>query len=234
MAHMSHTPPSLETCCDGLWTLARPLRFMGVEVGTRMSVAQLDGGLWVSSPVSLDEPLREAIEDLGRPVRWVAAPNRYHHLYAGDFAEAFPEAELIGPPGLKAKRGDLDWNRIVDEEASIGDLELLRIHGMPMLDELVFFHRPSRTLIVADLLMNTEPTGKVFTDLVMKLDGVASGQPEVSRLFRAFAIRDRKALLASIDRLLAWDFDRLIVCHGRNLERGAKDVVAQALGRLRR
>jgi len=198
-----------------------------------MTVVELDGGLWISSPVALEGDLQAELEDIGA-VRWVLAPNRYHHLYVGDFAAAYPDAELSCSPGLKDKRQDIAWGRTVEDHATWGDVEALRIGGMPLLDELVFLHRPSRSLVVTDLLMNTERSGRWLTDLVLKLDGVRTGTPEVSRLFRAFAIRDRDRLSASIDHLLSWDFDRLVVCHGRNVERGAKDLVARALGRLQR
>ena len=42
----------LDRLAEDLWVEARPLRFFGVEMGTRMTVVRLaDGGLWVHSPV---------------------------------------------------------------------------------------------------------------------------------------------------------------------------------------
>ena len=36
-------------------------------------------------------------------------------------------------------------------------------------------------------------------------------------------------LRASLDRVLAWDFDRLILSHGENLPTGAKEMLREAL-----
>ncbi|MEM1032222.1 MAG: hypothetical protein AAGN82_17875 [Myxococcota bacterium] len=216
---------------SAVWTVDRPLRFMGLEVGTRMTIVQTDGGgLWIASPVALDDAMREALARLGA-IRFVVAPNRFHHLYVGDYART--EAELLGPPGLLEKRRDVDWTRSIDTRAvwSGGDIVATRVGGMPVLDELVFFHRPSRTLIATDLLMNWAPQGRWLTDAALWLEGV-TGTPGVPRLFRFFGVRDRAALRDSLEEILAWNFDRLIVTHGDNVAKGAKDLVARAFGRL--
>ena len=47
----------MQRLADDLWTQARPLRFLGVEAGTRMTIVQLASeGLLVHSPGPLDEP----------------------------------------------------------------------------------------------------------------------------------------------------------------------------------
>ena len=38
-------------------------------------------------------------------------------------------------------------------------------------------------------------------------------------------IRHRAAARASVERVLAWDFDRVTVTHGEVLERGGRDAV---------
>jgi hypothetical protein len=39
------------------------------------------------------------------------------------------------------------------------------------------------------------------------------------------ATRDRKAAKASLEHILAWDFDRVTVTHGEVLESGGKDAL---------
>ena len=90
-----------------IWIAERPQRFYGIEVGTRMTVIRLaDGSLLLHSPVSLDHGLRRELDSIGR-VRFTVAPNRVHHLHAGEVAEAYPEARLWVAPGLERKRPDL-------------------------------------------------------------------------------------------------------------------------------
>ena len=49
---------TLQCITDGIWTSAAPLRFMGLQVNTRMTVCRLsDGGLVLISPVARTEDL---------------------------------------------------------------------------------------------------------------------------------------------------------------------------------
>jgi hypothetical protein len=42
------------------------------------------------------------------------------------------------------------------------------------------------------------------------------------------AIRDRAAFRESLDTVLAWDFDRVIVGHGENIASGGRAVLREA------
>jgi hypothetical protein len=91
----------LKQLAADLFVEERAQRFYGLEVGTRMTVVRLAGGdLWLHSPVSLDAELRSELDGLGR-VRFAVAPNRVHHLYAGEVARLYPEARLWVAPGLE-------------------------------------------------------------------------------------------------------------------------------------
>jgi hypothetical protein len=63
-----------------LWVSESPLRFLGLEVGARMTVVRLSGGrLWLHSPVPAIPELIEQVRALGE-VAYLVAPNRFHHL----------------------------------------------------------------------------------------------------------------------------------------------------------
>ena len=59
----------------------------------------------------------------------------------------------------------------------------------------------------------------------------AAGRFGPHRMVRAF-IRDRRAARESVDRLLRWDFDRVIVSHGDVLETGGRDRLAEGFAFL--
>ena len=48
-----------------------------------------------------------------------------------------------------------------------------------------------------------------------------------------FAIRDRAAARRSLERILAWDFERVVVSHGEVLETGGKRAVEEGFAFLR-
>jgi hypothetical protein len=209
-----------------LWTVARPQRFYGLEVGTRMNVARLaDGSLLLHSPVSLDAALRRALDALG-PVRYAVAPNRVHHLHAGEVARAYPGARLWVAPGLERKRPDLVFEAVLGDEAPSpwrGQVDQVFFRGRPYENEVVFCHRASRTLLLCDLAFHFGPSTHPVTRLLMRLIR-SYGRFGPSRL-DPLLIRDRRAARASLERILDWDFDRVVVAHGDVLERGGKEAL---------
>ena len=150
-------PRPLRQLGPEIWVADRPQSFYGLVVGTRMTVIRLDdGSLLLHSPVKLDPGLRKELDALG-PVRYVVAPNRVHHLYAGKVADAYPDSRLWIGPGLETKRRDLVYEAILGDEAPApwrGQVDQVFFAGRPYENEMTFFHRASRTLILCDLAFN--------------------------------------------------------------------------------
>ena len=93
---------------ENVWVAEPPLRFGAIELGARMTIIRLDdSSLVLHSPISLTEPLRAELDSIG-PVRYVVAPNRFHHLFAAEYAAAYPGSSLYVAPGLQEKRPDLE------------------------------------------------------------------------------------------------------------------------------
>lgn len=217
-----------------LWVAERPLPLIVGDIGTRMTVVRLgDGGLFLHSPVRLDIPTRAALDALG-PVRAVVAPSKAHHLFVGDYAAAYPDARVFGPPGLGTKRRDLRIDAVLGDEpdgAWRDDLAQHLFRGAPLLNEVVFLHRSSRTLLLTDLAFNVRADRTAGARLFYLIVGAAGrfGPHRVVRL----GIRDRAAARHSLETILDWDFDRVTVTHGDVLETGGRDAVARAFAFLR-
>lgn len=211
-----------------VWTASRPLRFLALETGTRMTVVRLDdGGLFVHSPIALDDALRAAIDALG-PVRAIVAPSKFHHLFVASWVAAYPEARVLACPGLPDKRPDVAWSGVLGdapEPAWQGQLEQVLFAARSLENEVVFFHPESRSLVCVDAVfnLNTHPSG--FTRFVARMIGNA--EPGITMLERLL-VRDKKAARAQVDRMLAWDFDRILLAHGAPVLTGGKDVLARA------
>jgi hypothetical protein len=191
-----------------------------------MSVIRLaDGSLLLHSPVSLDAELRAELDALG-PVRYAVAPNRVHHLYAGEVAKAYPGARLWIAPGLERKRPDLAHAGILGDEAPPewrGQVDQVFQRGRPFENEVVFFHRGSRTLILCDIAFNFRESAHWRTKLLMRL--VRSyGYFGPSKL-DALLIRDRAAARESLEKILAWDFDGVVVAHGDLVPHGGREAL---------
>lgn len=209
----------------GLWQILTPVKLAGVAMPARTVVVELGGGgLLIHSPGRLDDEIRESLDRLG-PVRGLIAPNRFHHMFVGDWREAYPDAELHVAPGLAKKRADLGGQGLTDTAPALwaDDVEQHVWGGIPMIGEVVFVHKPSRTLLNTDMMHNMHYDPHWSSRTAWRLLG-SYGCFGPSRLER-WLTRDRQALRASIDRVLAWDFDRVTVAHGDVLESGGKDCV---------
>jgi hypothetical protein len=100
--------------------------------------------------------------------------------------------------------------------------------GNPLAQEIAFFHKPSRTVILDDLIQNTPPEpGRPLQNLLLRIEGVSSGAGAVPLEIR-LTFTNRSAARRSLAKLLSWDFDRLILAHGACIERDARQFIQQA------
>lgn len=228
----SSVRPTLSPLVDGIWTLGAAHRWIGLHIGTRMSVVRLSNGtLLLHSPVAISTNLRDEILGLG-PVAHIVCPNRYHHVYAAEAVGAFPGAKLHGPPELRRKRPDLAFDFDLSETAHPDwrdDLVPLTIRGC-LLYETVFFHQRTRTLVTCDLVENFTRSAHGPTDLYLRLAGL-HGHVGWSRFLRP-VYRDRMLSRACIERVLAWPIERVIVSHGSIVTHDAAATIRRAFNWL--
>jgi len=207
-----------------LWTADAPLRFFGVEVGARMTVIRLPGGeLLLHSPIAAVPELVAEVAALGR-VAYLVAPNRFHHLYVGQWKQACPEASVFVAPGLDTKRSDLEIAGVLGDEPEAGwaeTVDQVLVAGVPLANEVVFFHRPSATLVATDLAFNIGPRSPWFTRLFFRLGG-AYGHVTPTLLERLL-VRDRAAFRPCLERILEWPFERVVVAHGEVSQQGGRE-----------
>jgi uncharacterized protein DUF4336 len=141
---------------DKIWALDRPVWFAGIRLRARTTVVRLDdGGLLLHSPGPPTDALAEQLRALG-PVRWLVVPNCFHHLGTPAAAAFFPEAQVVGPESAlgrnKALRLHLDIHDARFSE-QVTEFETLPLRGVPFLDETVLYHRPTQTLLGADIVL---------------------------------------------------------------------------------
>ena len=206
--------------------------FYGFPYPTRMAVVRLsDGSTWVWSPVALTEELVDEVEAIG-PVGHIVSPNKIHHLFLGEWAERWPDARLYAPPGLAERKPEIPFDaELTDEPEPVWAKEIDQVifHGSVAMEEVVFFHRPSRTAIVCDLIQRhdeNEATG--WKGKLMKLDSLVGQEGSTPREWRATFLRRRPAR-AALQTVLGWNPERLLIAHGSCAQTGAADIIEQAL-----
>lgn len=218
----------VEKLGDDIWTVGQPLVIGGADLGTRMTVVRIGDELMLHSPVRIDDALAGELDRLGR-VRWLVAPCAYHHLFVRRAKERWPDAVVLAVPGVQKKQPKLAIDGMLPDDRPrewAESLDAIFIAGMPRLDEIAVLHRPSKTLVLTDFLFNIPHLEGWLGRTMLKMAG-SYGGPKQTKLLR-FLMKDRTAVKASRDAILAWDFDRVSVCHRDVIERGGKDVFARA------
>lgn len=218
-----------------VWVFERPLRFLGIPMGARMTAVQLDdGAFWVHSPVAPDQEVSAFFARRG-PVRYIVAPNILHHLFVNPFAGAFPDASIYVSPRLPAKRPDIAAAAVLTDQAPsgwAGQIDQVLLGGHLFLDEAVFFHRRSRTLIVTDLCMSGHHDSPWLMRLAARMAGFYERPAPPIEVRLTFT--DRSALRDTLDRILGWDFERIVLAHGKLIETDARGVIERAFAFARR
>ena len=218
---------------DGLWVVEQPFALYGAELGIRMTIVRMsDGDLWLHSPVRFGENLAAQIATLGN-IRYIVTPSKMHRLFVMDWVAALPHAVHYVPIGLTlhAPGAKLPTTLTQTPPKEWGaHMEQHEIQGIPDLNEIVFFHPASRTLILTDLCFNI-CEGAGWTKFLFTLNG-AFGRLAMTRLFRRY-VKDPVAFRASVDRIARWDFDRIIVSHGEIVEANGKELFSMAFDNLK-
>ncbi|WOD41984.1 DUF4336 domain-containing protein [Nodosilinea sp. E11] len=220
-----------------LWVIEQPLRYFGLGIGTRMTVIRLAGNqLVIISPIQVSEALVNQLNELGT-VAHIIAPNLYHYLFAAEFKAAYPNATFWATAGLKAKKTELAIDRAICHRQGFANaaadspwpgLEYLFFDGFKTLgpggpdalEEWVFYHTDSRTLILTDTAFCFDESFPWLTQLVTQIGG---GYKRLSpSLLERVATTDKQPVKASVEQVLRWNFERVIVAHGRIVERDGK------------
>jgi hypothetical protein len=214
-----------------IWVAEQPLKYLGLPVGTRMTAIRLSGDrLLLISPIKINEEIKQELDRLGK-VEFIIAPNLFHYLYLEECQQIYPQAKLIAPPGLATKKPKLAIDQVFfqDEIDFNSELEYILFEGFQVLippkisivNEIVFFHPESHTLILTDTAFNFDRNFPLVTQLATRILG--SYQALKPSWLEKLAIKDKTKISNSVEKILAWDFKRVIMAHGNIVEDNAKE-----------
>ncbi|MGC1647647.1 MAG: hypothetical protein WA741_17645, partial [Candidatus Sulfotelmatobacter sp.] len=162
----------------------------------------------------------------------VAATPRHFWRLEG-WHTLFPEAQLWSSRTtlLTLKKRPVPLTGVLGDEppqAWADDFDQLAFKGNALLDEVLFFHKQSGTVILDDLIqIHRDVKGKPFRNALFKLEFVGSPHGGVGLDIR-LSFTHRNLARRSLEKLLSWDFDKLIIAHGDCIEKDAKPFVREA------
>ncbi|HFC05454.1 MAG TPA: DUF4336 domain-containing protein [Rhizobiales bacterium] len=219
---------TLKPVADNIWIVDGPIEYMqqyGIDVPfpTRMTIIRLSNGdLFVHSPVQGSDKLYRQIEKLGR-VAHLVSPNKIHYASIYPWSQRFPDALCWASPGVRQRaksrnitvRFDRDLRDGAEDEW-LGEIDQLYFRGGRFMDEVVFFHKSSKTVILADLIENFEKDKvRWWIVRVLKLTGVLAPDGMIPVDLRMTFIGRHKIACQCFDKMMAWNADKIILSHGR-------------------
>ncbi len=212
-----------------VWVQAYPLSMLGGHQGRVCTVIRLNSGrLLIHSTAPFAASDLASIRELGTP-GWLVDSMRRHDTFSHEGRAAFPDVPYLVPAGFP-KMAELRAQPILPAPPEwSGEVEVLRIEGMPQVEEHVFLHVASRTVIVADLVFNFAPATGWTSFMRRALMGVKE-QPDAARLY-PLQVKNRAAYDRSLEKLFTWDFDNIITGHKEPVLGNGKALLREALAR---
>jgi hypothetical protein len=110
----------------------------------------------------------------------------------------------------------------------VPDFELAGVFGR-LMSEVAMLHAPSRTLLLVDLIENIgDETPRInwLLKACWKLLGMWN-VPVPAPEYR-FGWRHRAEARAALEKIVAWDFERIVIAHGDLIEHDAKATAERA------
>ncbi|MEO1191603.1 MAG: DUF4336 domain-containing protein [Pseudomonadota bacterium] len=217
-----------------IWTISgdRVRMFGLLPFTTRMTVVRLEsGGLWIHSPVLPTPERQDTVKALG-PVEHLVAPNKIHSLGIQPWKRLCPAATVWVSPAFSQRHPDLPADAVLSNDVDApwrSEIDLRVIDGHRVLDEVAFLHKPSGTLILTDVIQKHDAKADSWIWRRIKAMAGILGPDGGSPLDFKLSVRDRAAMRASFQAILAWNFDKLIIAHGSCLQAGAKQEVSRVL-----
>ena len=156
--------------------------------------------------------------------------NSIHYWYIPDWLERYPDAQVHAVPGLteSAKR-PVKVDEILTDVAPDRWQENFDLQIFPgsIVTEAVFYHRPSKTVILTDLIENFElaKVNSRWLRFLLKFAGNVEPDGKAPIDLRMTFWKHREIFAKKAMHMLAWDAEKVIMAHGRPyLKDGDKEL----------
>ncbi len=239
------TYPPLDTpkpVADDVWIVdSGPQAVMGfIQLPVRMTVIRLPSGdLWLHSPTRFTSALKGALDAIG-PVRHLVAPNIAHWTHLKEWQGAYPGAVTSAAPELReraaVKKEGLRLDRDLHDPAPpdwAGTIDQIVVPGAGGFREVAFFHNPTRTLLLTDLVVNLEAKKLPLpTRLFARANGMLAPSGKTPAYLRLMLRMRGAEAREVVSRVIGWEPERVVITHGRWFERNGAAEVRRRFGWL--
>lgn len=248
MPYPSPLPVHFRSLAPDLATLSAPFSIGVLNAGARMAVVKLPLLLvvWLTIPF-LDTVKKEltAFAGEGYLVSHIVVPNKGHTICAKEYKEAFPDAVVVGPAGVK--NVEVGFEKEAGGKVLTGPALVEAVPGLSaefaeafdavyipecVAAEVVLRHKNTKVLLAADLLFNiaagaSEQYGGASMVLGLSFVGrFMNDQLYAGRFYMRKLVPNTPGVVTGLKAVLGMDWDTMVMCHGNVVEGGAKDRLA--------
>lgn len=142
-------------------------------------------------------------------------------MYVKGWQDAVPEARTFGVKGLSSRAQVQETALRIDKEIEENSQQLgqeveVVLISAPLFQEAVLFHRPSRTLILADMVQNFEPERLSFgVRIIEAMLGVSAPYGRAPLYLRLLIRLNKSEASHAAQRLVDLAPERVIFAHGK-------------------
>ncbi len=231
---------TLKPVDEYIWIVDGPeITFGGLPFATRMTIIRLNNDdLFIHSPTPLTDSLKKEVDALGQ-VKHLVSSNYIHYWWIGEWGEHYPDAIKWASPKVRPRaiKHGIEFDRDLGDDPEpdwAGEIDQLIIRGSRIIEEVEFFHRPSKTLILTDFIENFEPK-KIhsrFIRFLIKIAGLADPDGKLPPDIYLTFLGRRDKLKAAVQKMVDWGPERIILAHGRWFENNGVNELKRAFRRL--
>ena len=231
----------LKPIAENIWIVDGPAIEMSfgltkVPFSTRMTVVRLaNGKLWCHSPIQPTQALLDSLDQLGE-VAFLIGPNKLHYAYLQAWKDIYPQAQVWLASGIdqraRAQKIPLPHGQELTDQAPpdwSAELDQVLFKGSCFMQEAVFFHKASKTLILTDMIENIETHRmKTHQRLLFKLGDNAYPNGKTPRDLRLTFVGKKKAARTSFETLKNWKPEKIILAHGQCFLKNGQEELKRA------
>jgi hypothetical protein len=222
---LPHKP--IEKLAPNLWRVTGTL---GKDVQRQMMLARMaDGRVIVHNAIALDDAEMKELEAWGEP-SVIFVPNGFHRMDAAIWKQRYPNAKVYAPAGARKR-----VEKVVQVDGTTADApsdasaKLVPLDGCPMEGVMEVRTDEGVTVVFCDAVLNM-PKLKFPMSLFLGPTGTISSPLAM----RAFALKDKKAFAAHLDRISSTpDLTRLTFGHGRPITEDPGGALRKVVTQIR-
>lgn len=210
-----------------IWLVDGPvIKLYAIPFPTRMTVIRLaNGDLFLHSPIEYSEELAAELQTHGK-IKHLVSPNWIHYAYIQQWADACNGTIAWASPNVRKRAAQQKIHVVFDRDLADtpapewqAEIDQIIARGSKIHQEVVFFHKASRVLILTDLIENMHREKMpLWLRPFARMAGILAPNGKMPLDMWLSFSKGRKQLAAALQQMLDWNPKTVVLAHGDILQ----------------